>query len=224
MIANSKTYLADIVKELKIKWPKHRIINIVCHGHSVPAGHFWSPMVDTFNAYPHLLHKKLKERFPWSVINVIVTAFGGENSASGAKRFETEVLVHKPDVITIDYGLNDQMFVQAEIEAYWCSMLEKAKKNDSKVLLLTPTWDVSFFCTDKPWKLNQCAAIIRDIADKNNVGLVDSFSEYEQYVQRGGDVTDLLSGINHPNHNGHELVATAIARYFPIMTVDPDDM
>jgi len=67
-----------------------------------------TPVVDTFNAYPHLLHLGLKERFPFAVINVAVTAIGGENSESGAARFERDVLNRKPDVITIDYALNDR--------------------------------------------------------------------------------------------------------------------
>jgi len=39
---------------------------------------------------------------------VICTAIGGENSSAGARRFESDVLVHKPDVLFIDYALNDR--------------------------------------------------------------------------------------------------------------------
>src|SRR3982751_3841278 len=67
-----RTYLASLINLLQIPWPKNRTINIVCHGHSVPAGYFKTPLVDTFNAYPHLLHQGLKQRFPHAVINVIV--------------------------------------------------------------------------------------------------------------------------------------------------------
>lgn len=40
--------------------------------------------VQTFDADPHLLHVGLKDRFPLAVINVIVTAIGGESSESGS--------------------------------------------------------------------------------------------------------------------------------------------
>ena len=82
--AKPDTYLSGVVTELTRQWPANRTVNIVCHGHSVPAGYFRTPVVDTFNAYPHLLHRGLKERFPYAVVNVIVTAIGGENSESGA--------------------------------------------------------------------------------------------------------------------------------------------
>ena len=102
-------YLAPLLDEMAIKWPNNRIVNIVCHGHSVPAGYFATPYVNTFSAYPHLLHRMVKERFPFSVSNVIVTAIGGETSVKGAERFRKDVLIHKPDLLTIDYGLNDRV-------------------------------------------------------------------------------------------------------------------
>src|SRR6516165_4059690 len=67
--ADSKAYLNSLIVLLNAKWPNNRTINIVCHGHSVPAGYFKTPVVDSFNAYPHLLHKGLKERFPYAVLN-----------------------------------------------------------------------------------------------------------------------------------------------------------
>jgi lysophospholipase L1-like esterase len=116
---------------------RNRTITIVCHGHSVPAGYFKTPVVDTFNAYPHLLHLALKKRFPHAVINVIVTAIGGENSEQGSARFEKDVLCHKPDLITIDYALNDRRIGLEKARQAWTSMIEQAKAKNVKVLLLT---------------------------------------------------------------------------------------
>ena len=45
---------------------------------------------------------------PYSVVNCITTAIGGENSEQGCARFNGEVLVHRPDVVLIDYALNDR--------------------------------------------------------------------------------------------------------------------
>ena len=94
-----ETYLSDIVRELTRPWPDNRAVNIVCHGHSVPAGYFTTPVVDSLNAYPHQLLVGLKERFRCAVINVIVTAIGGENAEEGAARFAEQVLCHRPDVV-----------------------------------------------------------------------------------------------------------------------------
>ncbi len=63
-IADRSSYLSELITILKTHWPKNRTVNIVCHGHSVPAGYFATPMVDTINAYPHLLHRELLRWFP----------------------------------------------------------------------------------------------------------------------------------------------------------------
>lgn len=82
-------YLAELKQELALEWPKNRAINVVFHGHSVPAGYFKTPEVNTLAAYPHLFLKYLKEQYPTAVINSITTAIGGEQSAQGAKRFDS---------------------------------------------------------------------------------------------------------------------------------------
>lgn len=84
--ADPRSYLAPVVAELQKQWPKNRTVNLVFHGHSVPAGYFRTPTVDSLHAYPGLVRQGLAERFPFGVINVIVTAIGGENSAAGAAR------------------------------------------------------------------------------------------------------------------------------------------
>jgi lysophospholipase L1-like esterase len=217
MIADRRTYLSKITEELRKEWPENRTINIVCHGHSVPAGYFSTPFVDTFNAYPHLLHRKMKENFPFAVINVIVTAIGGEDSESGALRFEKSVISHHPDVVTIDYGLNDRRIGLRSAELAWKSMIEKCLENNIKVLLLTPILDLSglFEENKDQWGLLQKhTEQIRKLAEEYEVGLVDCFSLFENYIKNGGDITDLLSWPNHPNRNGHELIAREIMRWF----------
>jgi len=60
--ARPASYLSEIKESMQRKWPNNRAINIVCHGHSVPAGYFKTPVADTFNADPHLPHEALKDK------------------------------------------------------------------------------------------------------------------------------------------------------------------
>jgi hypothetical protein len=107
-MADPAQYLLDLVHAALGTWPDNRTLMIACHRHSVPAGSFATPLVDTFAAYPHLWHRRLKERFPWAIFNVVTTAIGGEDAESGAARFSSDVLALRPDLINIDYGLNDR--------------------------------------------------------------------------------------------------------------------
>jgi acyl-CoA thioesterase I len=213
-VADKATYLNDTVALLKKQWPGNRTVTIVCHGHSVPAGYFVTPVVDTFNAYPHLLHKGLNKAFPYSVVNVIVTAIGGEQSESGAERFDRDVLSHRPDVVTIDYGLNDRGIGLERAKKAWTAMIEKAKKAGVKVILLTPTGDLSSKLDDPNDPLNQHAAQIRALAAEHHVGLLDSLALFKRYVHGGGKLQDIMSQVNHPNRKGHDLVAEALLLWF----------
>ena len=210
-----QNYLADVSALLKCQWPTNRTVNIVCHGHSVPSGYFKTPVVDTFNAYPHLLHRALKAHFPYAVMNVIVTGIGGENAERGAARFQHDVLDLHPDVITIDYALNDRGIGLARARVAWVSMITNACNRGIKVILLTPTPDLTAHLDDANDPLNQHAKQIRELAREYHVGLCDSLAAFQQLAAQGIDLKGMMSQSNHPNRKGHEVVATELAKWFP---------
>ncbi len=214
-VADRAAYLADVSALLLKTWPKNRTVNVVCHGHSVPAGYFKTPAVDTFNAYPHLLHRGIKDAFPHAVVNVIVTAIGGEASDRGAARFERDVLAHRPDVVPIDYALHDRGIGLEKARAAWTAMIAKAKAAGAKVILLTPTGDTRAKLDDPDDPLNQHAEQIRRLAAEHGVGLVDSLAAFARHVAGGGRLGDLMSQVNHPNREGHDLVAGEMLTWFP---------
>lgn len=219
--ARVESYLAETIRELSLAWPKNRTIHIVCHGHSVPAGYFKTPVVDSLNAYPHLLFEGLKRRHPNAVVNVVVTAIGGEDSAQGAERFEREVLAFSPAVALIDYGLNDRRIGLEAAEAAWRRMVELAKAKGVKTLLLTPTGDTSARMESPDDPLNQHAAQIRRLAVELEVGLVDSLAATQAYLSGGGRLEELMSQSNHPNRRGHELVAKEALKWFDAAPRNP---
>ena len=213
-VANSLDYLEDCKMELKKKWPKNRTINLVFHGHSVPAGYFKTPIVSTFKSYPFQLLKELKELYPYAVINIIITSIGGENSITGEKRFESDVLVHKPDVLFIDYALNDRSIGLDKSAEAWSKMIEKATKKDIKVILLTPSPDQSINMFDSNNDLEKHSSQIKTLSKKYGVGLVDSYEGFKQKVLLGDSITNYMSQINHPNEKGNLLIANEILKYF----------
>lgn len=213
-VASPVNYLAPVLSQLEVKWPKNRAVNIVCHGHSVPAGYFKTPAVDSLHAYPNLLRVALAERYTNAVINVIVTAIGGENSVKGAARFDADVLTHKPDVVLIDYALNDRRIGLDAARTNWISMIQKSQAAGAKVILLTPTPDKSAKLDDAEDPLNKHAEQIRKIAVDFHVGLVDSLAEFKAELARGTALTNLMSQLNHPNARGHELVASEFMKWF----------
>lgn len=214
-VAAPSDYLAPVVGELEKQSPKNRTVTIVFHGHSVPSGYFKTPRVDSLHAYPNLLRVALAEKFPHAVINVIVTAIGGENSLKGAARFDADVLTHKPDVLFIDYALNDRRTGLPQARAAWAGMIQRAQAAGVKVILLTPTPDQSAKLDDPSDPLNQHAEQVRALAAEHRVGLVDSLAAFKAEISRGTALAGLMAQVNHPNARGHELVAAELVKWFP---------
>jgi acyl-CoA thioesterase I len=207
---NTDTYLDGIKTELQLEWPKNKTINIVFHGHSVPAGYFKTPQVNTLSAYPNLFLKKLKSIYPYAVVNVIVTAIGGENSVQGAERFENDVLVHKPDVIFIDYALNDRRIGLDKAYEAWNLMIKQAKDRSIPVILLTPSPDQRVDYNSPENELKKHADQIVKLAKENKVGLVDSYKVFDFLYADKERLANYMAQVNHPNQKGHELIADEI--------------
>ena len=211
---SSSDYLYNIITELEKKYPENKTINLVFHGHSVPAGYFITPVVNTLKSYPFQLLQELKELYPYAVINIINTAIGGENSESGAKRFDNDVLTHKPDVLFIDYALNDRSIGLEKSKDAWVSMITKALKHNIKVILLTPSPDQRINILEPNNELEKHSEQIKGMAEKFGVGLVDSYGIFRKLAISGDSISNYMSQVNHPNEKGNLLIADEIMRYF----------
>jgi len=209
-----KDYLKPIKEELVKEWPNNRTFNLVFHGHSVPAGYFKTPVVNTMDAYPNQVLGLLKEKYPFSVINVIITTIGGENAQSGQKRFDSDVLCHKPDVLFIGYALNDRGIGLEAAKTAWEKMIVEAQKRGIKIILLTPSPDLSVDLLGPNTDLELHAKQIRSLAKKYQLGLVDSYARFRDIKAAGGNIEDYMSQINHPNEKGHAVIAKEILKYF----------
>ena len=212
--ANPRNYLSNIKIELKKEWPKNKTINLVFHGHSVPAGYFKTPTVNTLQSYPYQVLEQLKSLYPFAVINVINTAIGGENSINGEKRFKKDVINHHPDVIFIDYSLNDRGLGLEKSRIAWEKMIKLALRKKIKVILLTPSPDMGVNILDSTSVLNQHAEQVKSLSTKYNVGLIDSYALFKEKATSGEGLINYMSQINHPNEKGHRLISNEILSYF----------
>ncbi len=212
--ADASGYLTNCKNELGKTWPENRTINLVFHGHSVPAGYFKTPVVNTAASYPFLLLQALKEIYPHAVINSITTAIGGEHAVKGAKRFKSEVLPHRPDVIFIDYALNDRKVGLEQARTAWVKMIKKAARKKYKLILLTPSPDQAVDILDSTSDLEKHSNQIKELANQYGVGIVDIYGAFKQRVVAGDSLSVFMSHRNHPNEKGHRLIAQELMKYF----------
>ncbi|SDD82758.1 Lysophospholipase L1 [Pricia antarctica] len=210
---NQETYLDIIKTELQKKWPDNRTINLVFHGHSVPSGYFDTPNVHTVKAYPYQTLKKVKDLYPYAVVNSITTAIGGEQSEQGAERFKDEVLTHRPDVLFIDYALNDRSIGLERAKTAWEKMIREAKRYGTKIILMTPTPDLKEDILSSEAELEKHSEQIRQLAKKYEVELVDSYALFKE-IAESEDLKTYMAQNNHINEKGHQVVAEAIMEFF----------
>ena len=213
-VADPQDYLMDVIAELGKRWPDNRTVNVVFHGHSVPAGYARTPVVNTLHAYPHLVLCGIKEHYPNAVVNVITTAIGGEQSEQGAARFEKEVLTHRPDVLFIDYALNDRTIGVTRSEAAWRSMIEEAIYQGVMVILMTPTPDLSEDIRSNDARLYAHVQMIRRLAEEFHLGLVDSYACFRAKAEAGENIASYMAQVTHPNERGHAVVAQEALKWF----------
>lgn len=208
------TYLAPIITELQKKWPNNRTINLVFHGHSVPSGYQHTPIVTTFGSYPLLSLWLITQRYPHAVVNVIKTSIGGENAEQGAKRFKRDVLTKQPDVIFIDYALNDRGIGLERAKVAWEKMIKQALKAKIKLILLTPTPDIKEDIKDPNAPLAKHTQQILELGKKYQIPVVDSYDAFKKLAMDGVDLKQYMAQNNHINSRGHQIVANLIFKLF----------
>lgn len=203
-------YLAELKEQLVLTWPDNKTINVVFHGHSVPSGYFQSPVVNTLAAYPQLFLKFLKGKYLSAVINCITTSIGGEQSEQGALRFKDEVLTMRPDLLFIDYALNDRKIGPERAEVAWRSMISEALEAGVKLVLLTPTPDLNEDILDENAPLTGYVSMIIKLGNEYHIPVVDVYSRFKSLKKSGTDISTYMSQRNHPNELGHQLVLETI--------------
>jgi arylsulfatase A-like enzyme len=209
-------YITNILQELRKKWPANRNINLVFHGHSVPSGYYRAGVVNIFQSYPMQTLKKITEKYNYATVNCIKTSIGGENAEQGANRFDSTVLVHQPDILFIDYALNDRKMGLERSKIAWETMIKNALAKNIKVVLLTPTPDLNEDIKSEDTPLEKFSQQIIELANKYQVGLIDSYHLFKQLALDGVDLNLYMSQNNHPNEKGHQLVADEICKLFDI--------
>lgn len=214
---------------------------IVCLGDSVTHGCFDSRLdrhgrVDTEYiaslSYARRLENQLYKLYPVAAANVINSGIGGDSATGALKRFDRDVARYSPDVVVVNFALNDCMDHSAEaLQRYIASMktlFDRIAGIGAEGILLTP----NMMCTyvDSSLKEDILRNIATSAAEHQNGGAVDRFvdaaretaqsmgvpiadayASWQKYMQNGVDTTQLLANhINHPLPDMHDVFANRV--------------
>lgn len=182
---------------------------IVCFGDSITAGYA------VRRGFPSFLLESLRQRFPDSKIEMINSGISGDTSQDGLGRLDWAVLSYEPDLVTINFGINDCV-LGLSLEEFEMNLVEMVRRiragPDSEILLLSsqplesPPYDqrvLDYYQT------------VERVAKEMNVGFVDVYGAWMKRVQAGMPLDSLiLPGLDHPNEAGYRIIAEELMSLF----------
>jgi lysophospholipase L1-like esterase len=182
---------------------------IVCFGDSITAGYA------VRRGFPSFLLESLRQRFPDSKIEMINSGICGDTSQDGLGRLDWAVLSYEPDLVTINFGINDCV-LGLSLEEYEMNLVEMVRRiragPDSEILLLSsqplesPPYDqrvLDYYQT------------VERVAKEMNVGFVDVYGAWMKRVRAGMPLDSLiLPGLDHPNEAGYRIIAEELMSLF----------
>lgn len=136
-------------------------------------------------------------------------------------RIEDDVLSKNPDVVVIFVGVNDVWHKTLlgtgtdadKFEKFYYAILKKLKDRNIKAVLCTPAvvGEKTDFSNPLDGDLNRYSNIIRDIAKKSNLPLIDLRKKYHEYLEKNNpDNKDrgilTYDGV-HMNNEGNQFLA-----------------
>mgnify|MGYP001166471974 FL=1 len=187
-----------------------RPVRVVCFGDSVTGVYYHT---GSRRAYTAMLGLALEAAVPGTRVRAINAGISGHTTADGLSRIDKDVLAHKPDIVTVMFGLNDMVRVSpADYRKNLITIVGRCRKIGAEVVLATPNnvIDTPRRPTDR---LVEYCDVVRSVGRELEVPVCDCFRGYDAI--RHHDRRDwrlLMSDQIHPNMDGHRRIARQLAR------------
>ena len=184
-------------------------VTIVAYGDSITAG------FAVRRGFPSFWKEMLDEKYPEAGLEMINSGISGDTTLDGLSRLDWAALSYEPDLVTINFGINDCV-LGLGLEEFEMNLVEMVRRiragPGSEILLLssqpleTPPYDRLV--------LDYYQAIER-VAKEMEVGFVDVHGAWMRRIQLGTPLSSLiLSGLDHPNEAGYRIIAEELMRLF----------
>ncbi|MFD2934111.1 SGNH/GDSL hydrolase family protein [Spirosoma flavum] len=164
---------------------------------------------------------RLKKMMPADQFELIGAGIGGNKIYDLFLRMDDDVLAKQPDVVVVWVGVNDVWHKATfgtgtdpdKFVKFYEAVVKKLKAANARVILCTPATigEKTDFSNQQDGDLNQYSQLIRDLAKRQNLPLVDlrkAFLEYNlknnpENKEKGVLTTDRV----HLNEAGNQFVA-----------------
>ena len=156
------------------------------------------------NCYASLFKKWWEEKFPSAEISFVNAGIGGTNSYLGVHRVDEQLLVHNPDVVIVEFSVND---TDKTMNKYsYDSLVRKILSHETNpaVMLLFTTQENGTSLQDTH----------KEIGMAYNLPMISYREVVYQEVAAGTLDWKSISPDNiHPNDAGHGIIGQLVDRY-----------
>jgi len=183
---------------------------IVCLGDSVTGVYYHT---GGRRAYPEMLELAIRKAVPQAQVKVINAGISGHTTIQGLARLDRDVLQHKPNLVTISFGLNDMTRVpEDQFVANLTTLVARCRDAKAQVVLCTPNAVISTDSRPVEKLIRYCDRI-RELGRSLNVPLCDQFAAGESLRAKDAWAWRLtMSDEIHPNMDGHRRMAQELCR------------
>ena len=170
---------------------------------------------DLNKVYHEQFRMMLAKKYEATSVSVINSGIGGDSMTGMKERVYRDVINHDPDLVIINGTLNwtEQHGTLEDFQAKLENIIQAIKKNcESDIICLTPN-AISNLIPDE--LLEKRVDIVRDVAQKKQVSLVDVYKLWSAFTTNRGELEECLANeINHPTAAGHKVYALALMQLF----------
>jgi lysophospholipase L1-like esterase len=181
----------------------------VTYGDSITAG------FAVRRGFPSFWREMLQNKYPKAKIELVNSGVSGDTTLDGLARLDWSVLSYEPDLVTINFGINDCVLSLdlEEFEENFVEMVRRIRSGPASEILLLSSQPLETPPYDK-WVQDYYQAVER-VAREMDVGFVDVFGAWMERVNQGTPLSSLiLSGLDHPNESGYRIIAEELMKLF----------
>lgn len=184
-------------------------VTIVAFGDSITAGYA------VRKGFPAFWKEMLAQLYPDVRIEMINSGVSGDTTMDVLARLDWAVLSYEPDLVTINFGINDCVYGLGleEFEANLVEMIRRIRAGPASEILLLSSQPLETPPYDR-LVLDYYQAIER-VAKEMDVGFVDVYGAWMDRVKAGTPLGSLIiPGLDHPNEAGYKIIAEELMKLF----------
>ena len=154
---------------------------------------------------------KISAALPGLDLATINPGMSGDTSRGGLYRLGRDVLNHRPDLVTINFGVNDAFsgISPEQFADNLRDMVSRVKDEGCEKILL-----LSCEVIPEDWAEQQVLPYwdaMKEVAEETGCVYADVHGRWAEELKAGRPESDLIiSGDLHPNEEGHKLIAEAV--------------